>query len=167
MQRFISMARPVFFSPYVWSWGSAIMRGVLRLGIFPLLAALGGCGDTEYKGNVLLTDPAGLSARLVPGVTREAEVSTLLSGSETEQHAYGAIGPDGQFVGCAQNDQEASEKCPFVQRQYITLRKRTGRFLIPNQTDAWRALLVFDGAGVLRAARQDYFEGPWDWFGIR
>ncbi len=143
------------------------MRGLLRLAVFPLLAALGGCGDTEYKGNMLLTDPARLSARLVPGVTREAEVSTLLSGSETEEHTYGVIGPDGQFVGCAQNDQQPSEKCPLVQREYVTLRKRTGRFLIPNQTDAWGALLVFDGAGVLRSARQHYFEGPWDFFGIR
>ena len=139
------------------------MRSAARLIVLPLLAVLGGCGDTEYVGNMLLTHPESLSARLVPGVTREADVRTLL-GPDTGHLTYGVIRSDGQFAGCEHDDQHASHDCPFVERQYITLRKRTGRFLLPNQTDAWRALLVFDDTGVLRTARQDYFEGRWQWF---
>ncbi len=143
------------------------MRGALRLIVLPLLAALGGCRDTKYEGNMLLTDPNSLSARLVPGVTREEDVRTLLGSSESGHHTYGVIRPNGQFAGCEHDDQHASEACPFVERQYITLRKRTGWFLIPDQTDAWRASLVFDGTGVLRTTRQEYFEGRWIWLVIK
>ena len=142
------------------------MRGAMRLIVLPLLAALGGCGDTKYEGSMLLTDPDSLSARLVPGVTREEDVRTLLGSSESG-HTYGVISPNGQFAGCEHDDQHASENCPFVERQYITLRKRTGRFLIPDQTDSGSAWLVFDGTGVLRTTRQDYFEGRWKWLEIK
>jgi hypothetical protein len=142
------------------------MRGGLRLIVLPLLAALGGCRDIKYEGSMLLTDPDSLSARLVPGVTREEDVRTLLGSSEWH-HTYGVIRRNGQFAFCEHDDQHASEECPFVERQYITLRKLTGSFLIPDQTDAWSAWLVFDGTAVLRTARQEYFEGRWKWLEIK
>lgn len=137
------------FSRRTQALGGFIVCGARSLIVLPLLAALGGCRDTRYEGSILLTDPDSLSARLVPGVMREGDVRPLLGGSLIWHQTYGVMSPNGQFVGWEHDDQYAWEECPFVERQYITVRKLIGSFLIPDQTDTWSAWLGFDGTGVL------------------